>query len=76
MSSLSQHAEDMFRELFVEATSIFERTKHLTDKVETIRESVQQYDPDRVVGKSQSVVLHQGDAGCVSDHVTTVHVVK
>lgn len=51
LSSLSKHAEDMFRELFVEATSIFERTTHLGEKVDRLKESVQQYDPNQVVGK-------------------------
>ena len=51
LSSLSQHAEDMFRELFVEATTIFERTCNLSNKVDSLRDSVQQFDPNQVVGK-------------------------
>ncbi|XP_067946170.1 actin-binding protein WASF2-like [Watersipora subatra] len=51
LSSLSQHAEDMFRELFEEATVIYKRTCNLTNKVDTLRESVQQFDPNQVVVK-------------------------
>lgn len=51
LSSLSQHAEDMFRELFVEATTIFERTCNLSNKVDSLRDSVQQFDPNQVVGE-------------------------
>lgn len=41
----------MFSELFVEATSIYKRTARLGEKVDKLKESVQQCDPNQVVGK-------------------------
>ncbi|KAF6040379.1 WASF1 [Bugula neritina] len=51
LSSLSHYAEDMFRELFEEATSIYERTCNLNNKVDMLKDSVQQFDPNQVVVK-------------------------
>jgi len=55
LSSLSHYAEDMFRELFEEATSIYERTCNLNNKVDMLKDSVQQFDPNQVVGTLNAI---------------------
>jgi len=51
LSSLSQHAEDMFRELSAEAGALYDRTCQLQNKVENLKDSVRQFDPNQVVSK-------------------------
>ena len=44
LSSLSQHAEDMFSELFKEAGDIFERANNLQERVDRLKVKVTQLD--------------------------------
>ena len=44
LSSLSRHAEDMFGELFRDASSFFDRANHLQERVDRLKVKVTQLD--------------------------------
>ena len=51
LSSLSKHAEDMFGELFREASGIFDRANHLQERVDRLKVKVTQLDSTVEEGK-------------------------
>lgn len=44
LSSLSKHAEDLFTELFSEASSVYNRLNHLQSRMEDVHRKVKQLD--------------------------------
>ena len=51
LSSLSQHAEDMFSDLYRETTTFFNRASELNNRVEHLRIKVTQLNPTEEEGR-------------------------
>ena len=72
LSSLSSHAEDMFSELFTEASKIFDRANSLQERVDRLQVKVTQLDSTVEEGKCTFKILthlltKQGDRCCYID---------
>ena len=55
LSSLSKHAEDMFTELFTEASSVYNRLNQLQSRMEDVHRKVKQLDATVEEGNSETL---------------------